>query len=266
MLTACPCPAAAEHGGAGRGCGGPSCCVELLCLLRLSEVALAEPEPESGLRAMVDELARLPQVERVLVALPEAAGDRLRHVAHRNLPGHAAHRPFTGPAAAGPARAMAERRMVQEVSRADDQGGGRVSVPILGGEAAAGLLWLGLRGTVPLGPWHEHVLWAAADLMALVLLKRPAAGQAPWHLPAGDELRLTRRQGDVVYELVERGASNEEIAERLGLSEPTVKIHLQAAYRALGVHSRGEAIRLVLTSHADWLARERQRRQGHGPA
>lgn len=78
------------------------------------------------------------------------------------------------------------------------------------------------------------------------------------------ELRLTRRQRDVLFELVERGAGNERIGHALGLSARTVKIHLQAAYRQLGVRSRAEAIRLILTKHADWLERERERRQGGG--
>ena len=74
-------------------------------------------------------------------------------------------------------------------------------------------------------------------------------------------LRLTRRQRDVIFELVERGASNAQIAADLGLSARTVKIHLQAAYRQLGVSRRGDAIRLVLTRHGEWLAQERERRQ-----
>jgi DNA-binding NarL/FixJ family response regulator len=79
---------------------------------------------------------------------------------------------------------------------------------------------------------------------------------------ASAEPRLTRRQRDVVFELVEHGASNEQIAEALSLSARTVKIHLQAAYRLLGVRTRSEVIRLVLTRHAEWLSRERERRHG----
>jgi DNA-binding CsgD family transcriptional regulator len=236
------------------------CCRELICLLRLSEIALAGPETDAGLRAMVDELTRLSAVAQASVALPEAEGRRLRHVAHRGLPGRTAHRGFAGAMDEATRRALTGLVIVQEIE--DGEGHGRALVPILGGERALGVLGLGLRGSLPLDAWAEHVLWAASDLMALLLLERrrqPDAG-------AGGELRLTGRQRDVLFALVERGASNEDIAAELGLSARTVKIHLQAAYRRLGVRSRGEAIRLVLTRHADWLARERERRQGRAEA
>lgn len=57
-------------------------------------------------------------------------------------------------------------------------------------------------------------------------------------------LRLTGRQSDVLR-LVVQGRSNREIAELLGLSEGTVKIHLTAIFRALGVTSRTQALLAV---------------------
>lgn len=53
---------------------------------------------------------------------------------------------------------------------------------------------------------------------------------------------LTRRQIDVLKALLE-GLSNKEIAERLGLSEGTVKVHMAALFRRLGVTSRTAAVR-----------------------
>jgi DNA-binding NarL/FixJ family response regulator len=51
---------------------------------------------------------------------------------------------------------------------------------------------------------------------------------------------LTPRERDVLTEVA--GAhSNRWVAERLGLSEATVKFHLSAIYRKLGVHNRTEA-------------------------
>jgi DNA-binding NarL/FixJ family response regulator len=51
---------------------------------------------------------------------------------------------------------------------------------------------------------------------------------------------LTPRERDVLTEVA--GAhSNRFVAERLGLSEATVKFHLSAIYRKLGVHNRTEA-------------------------
>jgi DNA-binding CsgD family transcriptional regulator len=162
---------------------------------------------------------------------------------------------------------MAERRIIELPGAENGRGSRSVTVPILAGEQALGVLGLGLRlgGAMPIGAWLQEWLWAAADLAALVLLGRPRARRPRLSRPLAPdpypgELRLTGRQRDVLFELVERGGSNETLAASLGLSPRTVKIHLQAAYRQLGVHSRGEAIRLLLTRHADWLAGERQRR------
>jgi DNA-binding NarL/FixJ family response regulator len=48
---------------------------------------------------------------------------------------------------------------------------------------------------------------------------------------------LTERQRQVVA-LVCQGLSNKSIAEKLGLSEGTVKVHLHAIFEKLDVHSR----------------------------
>ena len=55
---------------------------------------------------------------------------------------------------------------------------------------------------------------------------------------------LTRRRRQVA-KLACRGLSNREIAEKLGLTEGTVKIHLHAIYEKLDVHSRTELKRLL---------------------
>jgi DNA-binding NarL/FixJ family response regulator len=52
---------------------------------------------------------------------------------------------------------------------------------------------------------------------------------------------LTPRQHEVL-ELLVQGKSNRDIAEVMGLSENTVKVHLAAIFRALGVSSRTEAL------------------------
>jgi DNA-binding CsgD family transcriptional regulator len=45
-----------------------------------------------------------------------------------------------------------------------------------------------------------------------------------------------------VLALLAEGASNRQIAADLGISENTVKFHLQALYRKLGVSSRAGAV------------------------
>ena len=56
-----------------------------------------------------------------------------------------------------------------------------------------------------------------------------------------DSPKLTPRQQEVLEMLVQ-GKSNREIAEALGLSENTIKVHLVAIFRTLGVSSRTEAL------------------------
>ena len=48
---------------------------------------------------------------------------------------------------------------------------------------------------------------------------------------------LTRRRRQVA-KLACRGLSNREIAEKLGVNEGTVKVHLHAVYEKLNIHSR----------------------------
>jgi DNA-binding NarL/FixJ family response regulator len=56
-----------------------------------------------------------------------------------------------------------------------------------------------------------------------------------------DQDKLTLRQKDVLAELL-KGQASKEIARTLDIAEGTVKIHLAAIYRALGVRTRAEAI------------------------
>ena len=55
---------------------------------------------------------------------------------------------------------------------------------------------------------------------------------------------LTNRQREILN-LVGEGLTNAQIAKRLFLTESTIKQHLRAAYKVLGVSNRTEAARLV---------------------
>ncbi len=55
------------------------------------------------------------------------------------------------------------------------------------------------------------------------------------------EIGLTDRQSQVLALMV-RGLSNRDIAEQLELSEGTVKIHVTAVFKTLGVNSRTQAL------------------------
>ncbi len=61
---------------------------------------------------------------------------------------------------------------------------------------------------------------------------------APHHeLCSDSKTALTPRQL-IVMEALADGKSNKQIARELGITEGTVKVHVNAAYRALGVHNR----------------------------
>ncbi|MCA9620563.1 MAG: response regulator transcription factor [Myxococcales bacterium] len=60
-----------------------------------------------------------------------------------------------------------------------------------------------------------------------------------------DGPHLTAKQREVLALLVQ-GQSNKEIAASLGASESTVRTHLSAIFRTLGVQNRAQAVRVTL--------------------
>ena len=84
---------------------------------------------------------------------------------------------------------------------------------------------------------------------SLLLLEEQGAALSPVTL---GPLGLTRREADVLA-WVAQGRSNYAIGVLLGISEPTVKKHLEHIYTKLGVWNRTEAAeraRAALTSSA----------------
>ena len=61
--------------------------------------------------------------------------------------------------------------------------------------------------------------------------------------PPDLEVLLSARQREIL-KLVAEGSTNAEISKRLHFSESTIKQHLRAAYKALGVRNRREAVAL----------------------
>ena len=81
---------------------------------------------------------------------------------------------------------------------------------------------------------------------ALAALDGPA-GPAPVPVPGGGEV-LSGREVEVLRLLAD-GASNRTVAERLVVSENTVKTHVRHLLTKLGAGSRGEAVALARRHH-----------------
>jgi DNA-binding NarL/FixJ family response regulator len=74
---------------------------------------------------------------------------------------------------------------------------------------------------------------------------RPVEATVSWAADDGPDEPLTTREQDVL-ELLALGLSNKRIAERLGISEHTVKFHVNAIYGKLGASTRTEAVNRAL--------------------
>jgi len=114
---------------------------------------------------------------------------------------------------------------------------------------------LGASGFIPKSFSGEQLLAAVRHVLAGEIFRPGGAGKGG-HLddavplpPSGSgsagvtpaEIGLTERQAQVLA-LLARGLSNREIAAHLELSEGTVKIHVTAILKALGVASRTQAL------------------------
>jgi DNA-binding NarL/FixJ family response regulator len=82
-------------------------------------------------------------------------------------------------------------------------------------------------------------------LLSGKVTKIAAASEARGLFWPGIHYGLTKRESEIL-QIVCEGFSNREIAERLFVGDETVKSHLKAVYRKLGVSDRSEAIALAL--------------------
>ena len=110
---------------------------------------------------------------------------------------------------------------------------------------------LGAMGYIAKAATAEEILTGIRQVMAgnihvprSLLNQEEAEGPAISASAAADNRRLvealTRRQKEV-FELLAQGKSNPEIARELGVSAHTVRIHISAILRALGVSNRTQA-------------------------
>ena len=97
------------------------------------------------------------------------------------------------------------------------------------------------------GRWKWTSDRASADLEAV---RRPNTGASSPQVPEAPA--ISGRELEIL-EYIADGWSNEEIADRLGLSLATVKFHVSSLFRALGVGRRTEAVREAISlGLLDW--------------
>jgi DNA-binding NarL/FixJ family response regulator len=87
-----------------------------------------------------------------------------------------------------------------------------------------------------------------AALRALLVTEEQAAIEDA-ATPAGPT-KLSKRQKQLIL-MLDQGLSNRDIAEKLDISEHTVKVHFWRLFRRLGVNSRTQALHFARTN--GWL-------------
>lgn len=89
------------------------------------------------------------------------------------------------------------------------------------------------------------------DVLSAIRAVRRGERVIPLHVAAqltkhSERSRLTERELEVL-QLVARGLSNKQVADVIGRTEETVKIHLKNIYAKMGVADRTEAVTLALS-------------------
>jgi DNA-binding NarL/FixJ family response regulator len=108
----------------------------------------------------------------------------------------------------------------------------------------------GAMGYVPKSSTPDTLMSAirlvlSGQLYVPPVMLRPDAGSTGGNGVADKpSIPLTDRQIEVLR-LLDRGLSNKEIGRELGVSERTVKAHMTAIFKSLGVNGRAEAIAMA---------------------
>jgi DNA-binding NarL/FixJ family response regulator len=121
-------------------------------------------------------------------------------------------------------------------------------------EDVLGCLSAGVDGYIPKSLSVPDMVNAIRQVLAggtflpRALARRGVEASPRTKMAAAGMDHITPRQRDVLDQLL-LGQSSKQIARVLHVAEGTVKIHLAAIYRALGVRTRAEAISRLMTAH-----------------
>ncbi len=102
----------------------------------------------------------------------------------------------------------------------------------------------GARGLLPRNSEIENLVAALGAVARGLFVSDPSLGLSTAPLPistSGSLPQLTPREGEALRLLAE-GLPNKAIADRLGISEHTVKFHVNSLMGKLGAQSRTEAV------------------------
>ncbi len=102
----------------------------------------------------------------------------------------------------------------------------------------------GASGFVPKYSSSEDLLDALRQVLSGIVFLPPQLQEANGGRSLGERYGITAGQMRVL-ELLGQGKTNREIADLLGLTEGTVKIHVSAIFKALKVSNRGQALLVV---------------------
>lgn len=114
---------------------------------------------------------------------------------------------------------------------------------------------LAVLSALPATDAEEQCIEAGADIYVEKSLGAGEIGNALRALMNADrgfeelaptDSKLSKRQKQLII-MLDRGLSNRDIAEELGISEHTVKVHLWRLFRRLGVKSRTQTIHYART-------------------
>lgn len=114
---------------------------------------------------------------------------------------------------------------------------------------------LAVLSASPAGDTEEECIEAGADIYIEkssgafeigAALRALLTADAGFEELAPSDSKLSKRQNQLIH-MLDRGMSNREIADELGISEHTVKVHLWRLFRHLGVKSRTQTLHYART-------------------